>query len=145
MERHAPDHHSKCKYLHGHRYTVTAYLKSECLVDGMVLDFGFLKAAMMKAIHDPYDHKLILYEDDVIALDRERARGNSLDEGETILFASIKTISMIPTAENLAEHWFKELVHELTVMVGEGTAPAEIRLVEMEVQETPTSIAVYTP
>jgi len=131
--------------LHGHRYTVTAFLdslavsESEQLVDGMVLDFGFLKRAMMKVIHDPYDHKMILYGQDPFLRFK---LGDVPKPMWNLLRESCVLISLIPTAENLAKHWFDALRDELLLMSG---VPVDVRLTKMEVQETPTSIATYAP
>ncbi len=49
-----PTHGSKCKNLHGHRYTIQAickagFLQSEGEQKAMVIDFGFLKEEMLSA------------------------------------------------------------------------------------------------
>src|SRR4051812_45172843 len=63
-------HGSKCRNLHGHRYTIQATCRGPLFVEGeqqgMVLDFGFLKEIMMKEIDEPCDHGMALWVDDPI-------------------------------------------------------------------------------
>ena len=52
MAHRVTHHGSKCKNIHGHRYTIHAMVKGPLFESGeqqgMVLDFGFLKEEMMK-------------------------------------------------------------------------------------------------
>ena len=62
-------HGSKCRNKHGHRYAIEAVVSSEHLGHrgggkGMVVDFGFLKDCMMRAIHDPCDHAFMVWIED---------------------------------------------------------------------------------
>ena len=62
-------HGSKCRHLHGHRYTVEATCRAAALhaageQTDMVLDFGFLRDEMLKRIDAPCDHGMILSIDD---------------------------------------------------------------------------------
>ena len=62
-------HGSKCRHLHGHRYTIEATCRATVLRSAgeqtdMVLDFGFLKDEMLRHIDVPCDHGLILSVDD---------------------------------------------------------------------------------
>lgn len=147
MGHRIPDHHSKCRHLHGHRYTVTATVTGELAAEGsqagMVMDFGFLKGAMLEAIHDPYDHKLALYAGDPLVPFFGRRlpdylRGLDLDH-------SLVVVSEIPTAENLAQLWYESLEGQIDDRIHSALIPEEVRLVRLEVQETPTSVAVYQP
>ena len=65
-----PLHGSKCKNIHGHRYVILATVKGELASDGaeagMVMDFGFIKAAMVYVIERVYDHALILWRGDEV-------------------------------------------------------------------------------
>src|SRR5262245_26860983 len=71
-------HGSKCRNLHGHRYTVQALgsgpLGGEGEQLGMVLDFGFLKEEMLAEIDAPCDHGMILWIDDPILREFEASR-----------------------------------------------------------------------
>ena len=66
-----PEHDSKCRNLHGHRYKVEAELLADNLIQsgsesGMVKDFGFLKECLINAVQ-PMDHTLMLYSKDDFA------------------------------------------------------------------------------
>lgn len=122
-----PTTDSKCKNVHGHRYVIEAVLRTEDVVQegveaGMVRDFGIVKATMMRDIHDKFDHKLILWKDDVHA----RALIDVLGPEGIVL------VPTIPTAENLARVWFDRLARSL---------PA---LVAVNVRETPNATATYS-
>jgi 6-pyruvoyltetrahydropterin/6-carboxytetrahydropterin synthase len=92
-----PNHGSKCKNLHGHRYVLEATVTAEDLVkdgeqEGMVLDFGFLKQDMVEVLHDVYDHRFMLYVDDPLRQHLNGAPG-------------LVIVPEVPTAENLARLW----------------------------------------
>lgn len=66
---HRVTHHgSKCRNLHGHRYTIEATCSGPLFADGeqqgMVIDFGFLKEIMMDVIDANHDHGMTLWIDD---------------------------------------------------------------------------------
>jgi 6-pyruvoyltetrahydropterin/6-carboxytetrahydropterin synthase len=119
-----PNHKSKCRHLHGHRYVVIGCVDGEIQEDwgsssdGMVLDFGDLKAALMK-IHDTFDHKMILYRRDPIVM-----RGMDDDSGVVV-------VEFVPTAENLAVEIFNSVSRDVP------------NLASVTVYETPTSWATY--
>jgi 6-pyruvoyltetrahydropterin/6-carboxytetrahydropterin synthase len=112
--------------------------------EGMVLDFGFLKALLMRYVHDPLDHGFIVYEKDAALL---RALGEMNDDGTLVAVDEVnrygwKVIPFpyVPTAENIARWSFEQLaepVHELS----HGRA----ELVLVTVHETPNSSAGYGP
>lgn len=128
-----PDHGSKCRHLHGHRYVVEATcrsvsgeLQSAGEENGMVLDFGFLKEEMMAIVDAPCDHGLILSLHDSELLDMlapagveagawqrwladvVRTHGFAATE-ETRLGQKLYVIPFPPTAECLARHWYERL------------------------------------
>lgn len=154
-----PAHHSHCRNLHGHRYRIQASVKGS-LIDtgsqnGMVVDFGFLKEAMMTHIHANFDHKLCLYRKDIIFqhLVNPHAVANGIggldDYFDKNLFLATKgsdntdivAIDAIPTAENLAALWF----HLLDPVVIEMAAKfqTDMALSGLYVWETPNSVASY--
>lgn len=152
-----PDHKSKCYNMHGHRYVVHAECEGRLYVAGeqrgMVMDFGFLKDCMMKAIHDPCDHASIFWMYDSIV------RG-SLDDGSFIINdyeqGSVawerngwKVVLMddVPTAENLARLWFLRTEHEIQSWFHEYAPDGEEipRLTQLTVHETPNCVATYRP
>jgi 6-pyruvoyltetrahydropterin/6-carboxytetrahydropterin synthase len=143
-----PHHKSKCYNLHGHRYRVEAqgvfnldddYLsgKREGQTDeGMVVDFGDLKKVMTECIHDPYDHSSIFWKNDPVGKDLEELYVKMPME----VVMRIWLVDFIPTAENLARHFWEEMTnHALHVNQALWT------LNEVAVWETPTSKAVYRP
>ncbi len=127
-----PQHGSKCRSLHGHRYTVQATCRGPLITggeqDGMVLDFGFLKEEMMAEIDGPCDHALILWHQDTLV---DALLGQ---EGCTKLYL----VPFSPTAENLAKHWFGRLAPRVSAR-SQGAAA----LVNLRVLETPNCWADY--
>jgi len=145
MGHRIPDHASQCQNLHGHRYTVTAVatapqLETQGAQKGMVMDFGFLKQALMH-LHSLYDHQLVLYQGDPLAV----LLGLEMPDKYRGLVAPVVLVPVIPTAENLAVFWFGIVQEQLKAMAWRDEIPSEAGLIRMVVQETPTSIAVYEP
>lgn len=159
-----PDHQSKCFNLHGHRYVINATVQASELhkegeQTGMVMDFSFLKRAMMGSIHDNCDHALLWYiQDPLVQAMYGLEKSAQLRELEshfesvhvlagfiyrpTVAGTVTQTVCLnfVPTAENLAEWWFWNIFHEVrTASQGLG------QLIELEVYETPNNKAVYRP
>ena len=157
-----PSHGSKCRHIHGHRYEIEALcvsasgdLHKKGEEAGMVLDFGFLKDEMMSIIDARCDHGLILSLRDVDALkmmcpegidfeawvgclsNEITAQGYALTEN-TKLSTKLYVMSSDPTAENLAEHWFKMLAPAI-----EARSENRAKLSWMRVWETPNCYAEY--
>lgn len=148
-----PTHGSKCRNLHGHRYTVIAIVQAPEVVpdeaeannSGMVMDFGALKQGLLEVVHDPYDHKLILWHKDPLLTGENATKMrevlysvgiiSEINEAES----GVILVPCIPTAENLAKHWYLLLQEWLKF-----EAPWA-NLVELVVWETPTSKACYRP
>lgn len=153
-----PTHGSKCRHLHGHRYTIQAICRSEALQDSgeqsaMVLDFGFLKEEMMDVIDDPCDHGLILWWGDPLleilipdenchnnAAEVVRTAGYCCVPPEWLVTGALKLyiIPDIPTAEVLAKHWF----YRLQERVSERSSRLAT-LQAVKVFETPNCWAIY--
>lgn len=133
MGHRVPNHKSKCKNPHGHRYKIEVAIGGELITtkgnssEGMIVDFGDLKKIMMDVIDKTYDHSYTLYKDDkyIRFFNIMKADG-----------CKINIVDFIPTAENLAKHWYKLLDKKLM--------DKNIVLVYVRVYETPTSAAVYT-
>lgn len=127
-------HESKCRHLHGHRFLVRATADGEIQVagssTGMVIDFSKLKSVMMDVIDKPYDHAFVVWAEDPRASLLEQAHEMWHND-----FNKFHVLPFVPTAENLAKHWFHLLELEL---LHHG-----IRLEKLEVYETPTSCATY--
>jgi 6-pyruvoyltetrahydropterin/6-carboxytetrahydropterin synthase len=151
------DHGSKCRNIHGHRYTIQAWCRGP-LFDhgeqaGMVLDFGFLKQEMLAAILDPCDHGFLFWAGDALCWDMfgrdEPGFAAAVDEamardgcyaGEGRGGMRIYILPFVPTAENLARHWFGQLAPRVAAR-SDGLA----RLVCVKVWETPNCWAAFGP
>ena len=73
MGHRVPDHGSKCRNPHGHRYQIIATCRGPILdisgneENGMVVDFGNLKKYMMDILDSVFDHGfLITYKDNAM-------------------------------------------------------------------------------
>lgn len=131
-----PNHDSGCRFLHGHRYRVTVEVEAQGLVRaesgrsdaGMVVDFGILKQLLLTLVHDPFDHRLMLWEKDPIL--------PGLRKAHPAVANSIVLVPCIPTAEALAAYW-GGLIHKAL------EDQLRLRLRTVEVRETPSSFAVW--
>jgi len=97
----------------------------------MIVDFGILKAIMMTAIHERFDHKLILWIQDPILSETDITQ----PELPQIIKDSIVMIPCVPTAEELARFWGG--------LCGSLLEGSSFDLYSCEVRETPSSIATY--
>lgn len=94
-----PDHQSKCRNVHGHRYalevTITGPINAEAgsAEQGMVMDFYRLRTIMDEEVHAPWDHAFLCWHGDKDM----RTALLHLGTHRTVLLESI------PTVENLAE------------------------------------------
>ncbi|WP_114389441.1 6-carboxytetrahydropterin synthase [Notoacmeibacter marinus] len=153
-------HGSKCRNLHGHRYTIEAVCEAEHLAQegeqaGMVLDFSFLKDEMMGEIDAPCDHGFIaeiadseclamfapggvFVENFIDALRESVEKDGFAATTKTTLGTKLYVIGAPPTAENLARHWFERLAPRIAER-SEGRA----RLAKIVVWETPNCAAEW--
>lgn len=119
-----PDHASKCRNFHGHRYvleaSVTGPVKEEAGAsdNGMVQDFGDLKGIMNRAVADPWDHAFLIYRGDLPG----RAALNCLGAEHKHV-----VLSFVPTVENLVGLAAKLISFELR----------GVRLQHVRLYETP--------
>ncbi|HET9058951.1 MAG TPA: 6-carboxytetrahydropterin synthase [Acidimicrobiales bacterium] len=146
-----PLHGSKCRSPHGHRYVVratcTGWPVTERAADeGMVVDFGDLKEWLASEVSQRLDHSFMVYEGDLpmrralehgAALDAASEHGAALGAGEQW---RVICLPVVPTAENLAK-WCFERLEPLV----EGHWRGNASLYEVEIWETPTSVARYRP
>jgi len=131
-----PNHKSKCRNLHGHRYIIEVGVDDKVISipgasnEGMVIDFGDLKQIMMEQIDAEYDHGFVMYDFDEFAdiFKQIKYKNN--------LFQKIIFVPFIPTAENLSKHWFEKIKPFLK--------EKQIAIKYVKVWETPTSTAIYT-
>ncbi|WDV47000.1 6-carboxytetrahydropterin synthase QueD [Clostridiaceae bacterium M8S5] len=120
------DYYGKCANIHGHRWNVEVFIKSETLnrdgeKRGMIVDFGDLKRDV-KEVLDFYDHSLIIEKDSL----KPKTKECLLDEGFRILEVDFR-----PTAECFSEFFYKAV---------------ESRGYDVEkviVYETPNNCALY--
>jgi len=113
-----------CQLIHGHSYRVEVFLSSKKLnKDGTVIDFGMVKDIIKKFI-EQFDHKLILCEDDNGFL-------NYISEENIII---IKTN---PTAENMAQFFFRQIKNEFK------RKKIKVLVKKIRVWETETGYAEY--
>ena len=155
-------HGSKCRHLHGHRYTIEASSEARHLhvsgeQTGMVIDFSFLKEEMMAEIDQPCDHGFIACCDDSDFLhalaptstdpeawlsdlrDIVRITGYAAIT-DCLLGTKLYLVPGQPTAECLAKHWFERLAPRV-VARSNGLAV----LKTLTVWETPNCRAEYRP
>lgn len=115
-------YNGRCKNVHGHRWSVSAMVKSESLVSegesrGMVIDFNVVKSAL-KELVDNLDHKLIAETDSL-----RHTTMMMLEEEEF----DVIELNFRPTAENFAKYFYDALrerdipVSTIRVYEGPGT------------------------
>lgn len=132
MGHRVPNHKSKCRNLHGHRYKIEVGVDDKVIStpgssdEGMVIDFSDLKQIMMEEIDAKFDHSFTMYDEDefvigFIALE---------EQGQKINF-----VPFVPTAENLAKHWYEIIKPKLE--------ERKIKIKHVRVWETPSSTATY--
>ena len=132
-----PNHSSKCRNMHGHRYRWEAELEGDVVTDvgaseeGMLIDFADISMILMQHIHDVVDHAFIVYEGDTEALEAL----SSMGDGHRTL-----VVPFIPTAENLAKWAFEQVEPHISSTYGNT-----LRLHSFHVRETPKSWATWSP
>jgi len=131
-----PNHKSKCKHLHGHRYRFEAEIEGDVVTvegvsdEGMLMDFSDVSQILMEEIHDVIDHAFVVYERDDLLVD---------------LFSNLPVeqrivkVQFIPTAENLAKWAYDRVAPKIKSVYGN-----RLRLKSMHVRETPKSWATWT-
>jgi|TARA_B100000161_G_scaffold91603_1_gene64352 6-pyruvoyltetrahydropterin/6-carboxytetrahydropterin synthase len=130
-----PNHKSKCRHFHGHRYRFEAEIEGDIVEttgvseEGMLMDFSDVSHILTVHIHDVVDHAFVVYEGDEEA--RNVLSGLS-PEHRTVV------VSFIPTAENLAKWAFEQVQPHIQTAYGN-----RLRLVAMHVRETPKSWASW--
>ncbi len=130
-----PNHKSKCKHMHGHRYRFEAEIEGDVVTqqgvsdEGMLMDFSDISHLLTVHIHDVIDHAFVVYEGDEAAKAACKVMG---DDHRTVV------VPFIPTAENLARWAFETLEPHIQTTYGN-----QLRLVAMHCRETPKSIASW--
>ena len=132
-----PNHKSKCKHMHGHRYRWEAVIEGDIIQtsgvsdEGMLMDFTDVSAILNEYIHDVVDHAFIVYEGDKEAL---VALSHMGEEHRTLI------VPFIPTAENLAKWAFEQVEPHISSSYGN-----KLKLYAFHVRETPKSWASWYP
>lgn len=128
-----PNHKSKCKHIHGHRYVLEATIRGPVVrqeghhEEGMVLDFGDLKQAMQELIADQWDHAFLCSKGDDVAMRAMRAMG---PDHHTVY------LDFIPTVENL-------VAHAAGLLMARWSGPTSVAHVRL--YETPNCWADWYP
>jgi len=134
MGHRVPNHKSKCRNFHGHRYKIEVGVDDKVIAtpgssdEGMVIDFGDLKQIMMEELDGKFDHGFVMSTYDEFLFDFQKIAEKS---GMKIIF-----VDFVPTAENLARHWY--------TLIKPRLREKNINIYHVKVWETPTSTAVYT-
>lgn len=134
MGHRVPNHRSKCRNPHGHRYRLELTVAGPICEavgesdEGMVMDLGDVKAIMREAVHDVLDHGFMVHEDDTVM--RRFFETNADQEFRVII------VPFVPTVERISEWCGRQLRANL---------PAGLDIVNVRVFETPNSWADYRP
>ena len=132
-----PNHKSKCRHMHGHRYRWEAELEGDVVTqegvseEGMLMDFSDVSTILNQYVHDVVDHAFIVFEGDTEALSALSQMG---DEHRTLI------VPFIPTAENLAKWAFEQVEFRISSSYGNS-----LKLHAFHVRETPKSWASWYP
>lgn len=134
MGHRVPNHKSKCRNFHGHRYKIEVGVDDKLVTvqgdssEGMVIDYSDLKQVMMEELDAKFDHGFVMYEHDIFRENFEKMR----DLGNLkIIF-----VEFIPTCENLVMFWF-DIMRRRLLQKG-------IMIHHVKVWETPNSTAEYS-
>ena len=119
-----PQHESKCRAFHGHRYVAEIH----CVADeldhaGRVVDFGVVKQRVGGWIDSHWDHTAILMRDDPDPACQAIVAANA-DAGRPVYWMEAP-----PTAENM--------VAELARVAGKLLASTGVEVVRIRLWETP--------
>ena len=130
-----PNHKSKCRHMHGHRYRFEAEIEGDIVEEkgvseeGMLIDFSDVSNILTEYIHDVIDHAFVVYENDTILLEMFKQLP---PEHRTVI------VPFIPTAENLAKWAIEQVSPHIKAAYGN-----RLRLIAMHVRETPKSWASW--
>jgi 6-pyruvoyltetrahydropterin/6-carboxytetrahydropterin synthase len=112
------EYKGKCENVHGHNYRVQVTVEGEKLNGiGLLVDFVDLKRAVRQVI-ERLDHQFI----------------NDVEPFTTLN----------PSAENLAQYFHDEVARALNIEASRFN-DAPVRISQIKIWETDTSIAVYRP
>ena len=127
-----PDHESKCKAFHGHRYVAEITCVADDLDDlGRVVDFSVIKEKVGTWIDTHWDHTAILMKDDPDPTIPFLAKSNA-EKGHPVYW-----LDDHPTAENI--------VIELGRVAGELLKDTGVQVQKVRIWETPNAWAEWSP
>ena len=130
-----PNHKSKCKHMHGHRYRWEIELEGSVVTEegvseeGMLMDFSDISNILNVYIHDVVDHSFIVFEGDNEVLKALELLGN---QHRTLV------VPFVPTAENLAKWAYEQVEPHVRSKYGNS-----LRVRAFHVRETPKSWASW--
>jgi 6-pyruvoyltetrahydropterin/6-carboxytetrahydropterin synthase len=132
MGHRVPNHKSKCRNPHGHRYRMEVTVSGPLITEegdsseGMVYDFGDIKEIMKTHVHDVLDHGFMIYKHDGLC-----SLFETFEESWIVI-----AVDFIPTAENIVKWCYDQM---------EKHFPPGIRIAKIRLYETPNSWADYKP
>jgi 6-pyruvoyltetrahydropterin/6-carboxytetrahydropterin synthase len=121
-----PNHDSRCRHLHGHRYALEVTLAGDVIrahgdaQEGMVMDFGQVKAIAERELVDAWDHAFLVWREDTAVIEFLATIPNH----RTVVFDAP------PTAEHLAEAAFRLLEPAYRDRFGTHLTLERVRLYE---------------
>lgn len=121
-----PQHQSRCRNLHGHRYAIEITLVGEPITEqgaaqrGMVMDFSEVRDIAWRELVEAWDHAFLAWREDteVVAFLR------TLPGHKTVLFDEP------PTAEHLAAVAFRRLEPAYRGRYADGLQLERVRIYE---------------
>jgi 6-pyruvoyltetrahydropterin/6-carboxytetrahydropterin synthase len=121
-----PNHESRCRHLHGHRYALEVTLSGELIStpgdsrQGMVMDFSEVRAIALREVVESWDHAFLAWREDHAVLDFLR----TLPDHRTVTFDAP------PTVEHLAQAAFRVLERAYEDRYGNHLRLERVRLYE---------------
>lgn len=130
-----PDHNSKCRNIHGHRYALEITLIGTPIKlpgssnNGMLMDFSDVKSIAMSSLIDIWDHAFLVFQDDTKVIELL----SEISDHKTVV------LDRIPTVENMVAIAFEILQPLYVQRFGNN-----LKLTKLRLYETPTCWADFT-
>ena len=121
-----PNHLGQCRNVHSHRYAIEITLSGALITeqgaadDGMVMDFGDIKAVAKEKLVDLWDHAFLVHHGDTVMVNFLAA----IQGHKTVV------LDVVPTAENLVDVAFGILKDAYHDRFGHTLALLRVRLYE---------------
>lgn len=136
-------HNGACERIHGHNYLFEITLRRfpQLSNDGMVVDFAIIKNTLCRWLDDNWDHKLLLWQEDVLAQvlsaaihgDQNQPATACANDARMLWRDSLCLLEFNPTAENMA-HYLLHVVFPKVIESHPWMGPVEV--ISVLVQET---------